>query len=78
MVPVEEPSLLAIWTGDDPPPYATKSTSTDGHAPVRAVVLATRATFAFVAPIEMVPVASGVGRLTVPFAPSPFLPGPVE
>src|SRR3954452_6220708 len=41
-----------------------------GHAPVNAVVLLTSATFAAVADIAIVPVASGVGRTLTPFAPA--------
>jgi hypothetical protein len=39
-----------------------------GQAPVNAVVLFTRATFAAVALIEIVPVASGAGSGLTPFA----------
>ena len=49
-------------------PKPTKSVAL-GHVPVSAAVESTRATFPLVADIVIVPVASGVGRLTVPPAP---------
>jgi hypothetical protein len=53
-------------------PYPTKSTidAPDGQDPVNAVVVLTSATFAAVALIAMVPVASGVGSVFTPFAPA--------
>src|SRR5262249_4346627 len=54
-------------------PYPTKSIMFEpvGQAPVNVVELLTNATLAEVAPIAIVPVASGVGRSTVPPAPAP-------
>src|SRR4051794_23885992 len=46
------------------------TTFVDGQAPLRATVLLTRATFAAVADMAMVPVTSGVGTLFTPFAPA--------
>jgi hypothetical protein len=43
----------------------------DGQAPVNAVVVLTRATFAAVALMAMVPVTSGAGSVFTPFAPDP-------
>src|SRR5262249_53829313 len=55
------------------PPYPTKSMMFEpvGQLPLRATVLFTNATLADVAPIAMVPTASGAGRSTVPPAPAP-------
>ena len=41
-----------------------------GHPPLSAVVLETKATFAFAALIAMLPVASGVGRFCEPPVPA--------
>ena len=53
-------------------PYPTKSTidALAGQAPDEAVVVLMSATFPAVALIAIVPVASAVGRLFTPFAPS--------
>src|SRR5215210_3703372 len=51
-----------------PVPYPTKSTTVglaSGHAPVRKVVELTSASFALVPDMAMLPMAFGVGRLTV-------------
>src|SRR4051812_20643989 len=46
----------------DPKPTRSTILADTGHEPLRAVVLLTSATFAAVADIAIVPVASGVGR----------------
>src|SRR5215831_4916356 len=51
-------------------PYPMKSTTPVGQAPVRAVALATRATFPVVADIAMLPLTSGAGRSVVPPIPA--------
>ena len=63
------PGAWVVSQAVEPEPYETLSTAPTAQVPVAVVVLARRATFPADPLMATVPVASGVGRFTVPPAP---------